>query len=172
MRAVLGFMLVLVFAVPAFAAWIADYDSRLIVPGQRIGSVHLGMHRAMIDAINRTSLCPVLAMYDEAGNSTWLETNWGGGCLLSNEIQVGLPFDPVARAFGRPDRIAQDTRYPHAVAVWTVYEGRGIAFRVLGWHSSTTIQAIAVFPRLRRRLLARIEQRLLIASRSADRPPP
>jgi hypothetical protein len=108
MRTVLGFMLVLLASVTASAAWPADRDPRMIVPGERIGSAHLGMHRSMIDAINRNSLCPVLATYHAAGDSTRLETNWGGGCRVSH----------------------------------------GIALRVLGWHSGTTIQAIAVFPEL------------------------
>jgi len=148
MRVILGLILVLLVSVPASATWSADHDPRLIVPGQRIGGVDLGMRRGMVDAINRNSLCQVLAVYDAVGDSTWLETNWGGGCLVSDEIQVGLPFESAARAFGRPDRILQDARYPHAAAVWIVYEREGIAFRVLGWHSGTTIQVIAVFPRL------------------------
>lgn len=155
MRTVLGFLLVLLASVTASAAWPADHDPRLIVPGERIGAAHLGMHRSMIDAINRHSLCPVHATYNAAGESTRLETNWGGGCLVSDEIQVGLPFGPAARAFGRPDEIAKDVLYPHAAAVWVVYESHGIAFRVLGWHSGTTIQAIAVFPELAARVSGR-----------------
>ena len=148
MRVVLGLMLVLMIAAPATAARIADEEPTFIVPGQRIGLVHLGMTRARIEQINKNSPCPVLATYGASGRSTWLQTDWGGGCLVSAKIQVGLPFGPVLRAFGRPDRIGEDARYPHAAAVWIVYQDRGIAFRVLGWHSGTTIQAIAVFPGL------------------------
>lgn len=148
MRAVLGFILVLVVSVPAGATHSADHDPTLIVPSQRIGSAYLGMNRPMIDEINRNSLCPVFATYDASGRSTWLETNWGGGCLVSDEIQAGLPFGPALRAFGKPNRIAEDARYPDATAVWVEYHDRGIAFRVLGSRSGTIIQAIAVFPKV------------------------
>jgi hypothetical protein len=148
MRVVLSFILVLVVSIPASAAYTADHDPALIVPSERIGSVRLGMNRPMIDEINRNSPCPVFAIYDASGRSTWLETKWGGGCLVSDKIQVGLPFGPASRIFGKPNRIAEDARYPHATAVWVEYRGLGIAFRVLGWHSGTLIQAIAVFPKL------------------------
>lgn len=145
MRAVLAFTLLLLVSVPAYAAYSSEHYPSLIVPGERIGATRLGMKRSVIEEINRTSPCPVLATYDASGRSTSLETNWGGGCLVTDKIQVGLPFGPALRVFGKPDRIAFDARYPHATAVWIVYQDRGIAFRVLGWHSGTTIQAISVF---------------------------
>ena len=145
MRVVLGFLVVLLVSVPAGATSSADHDRTLIIPGQRLGAAQLGMNRLMIDMTNRASLCPVVATYDGSGGATWLETNWGGGCLLSDDIQVGLPFGPASRKFGDPDLIVKDARYPHATAVWIAYLGRGIAFRVLGWHAGAIIQAIAVF---------------------------
>lgn len=148
MRALLSLMLLLVVSVPAGAAYSADHDPTLIVPSQRIGLAHLGMNRIMIDEINHRSPCRVFATYDASERSTWLGTNWGGTCLVSDEIQVGLPFGPALRAFGKPGRITDYARYPHATAVWIVYQGRGIDFRVLGWHSGTIIQAIAIFARL------------------------
>jgi len=146
MRVILSLVLVLLITVPASAAVASNQDPGLIMPGQRIGPAHLGMSRAAIDAVNRTCPCRVLAVYDASGHAVRLETNWGGGCRITNNIQVGLPFGPVLRAFGQPDRIAEDIRYPHAMAVWMSYQARGIAFRVLGWPSGTIIQAIAVFP--------------------------
>jgi hypothetical protein len=145
MLVLLSFILVIVVSVPAGAVYATAHDPTLIVPGQRIGSAYLGMNRLTIDEINRKSPCRVFATYDALGHSTWLETNWGGGCLISDKIQVGLPFGPALHAFGKPSRIVEDARYPHATAVWIEYQDRGIAFRVLGWHSGTTIQAIAVF---------------------------
>lgn len=148
MRAVLAFILVLLVSVPTCAAYSPEHYPSLIVPGERIGAVRLGMKQPKIEEINRTSPCPVVATYDASGRSTSLETNWGGACFITSKIQVGLPFGPALRAFGQPDRIAGDLRYRHATAVWIVYEARGIAFRVLGWNSGTTIQSIAVFPGL------------------------
>lgn len=145
MQVVSGFVFVLLILLPTGVTWSAEHDSRLIVPSERIGTAHLGMTRSMIEEMNRTSSCPVVATYDASGRSAALATNWGGGCIVSDKIQVGLPFGPAMRVFGKPDRITFDTRYPHATAVWVVYQDRGIAFRVLGWHSGTTIQTIAVF---------------------------
>lgn len=148
MQVVSGLVIVLLILLPTKVTWSAEHDSRLIVPSERIGTAHLGMTRSMIEEINRTSSCPVVATYDASGRSASLATNWGGGCLVSDKIQVGLSFGPALRAFGNPDRITFDSRYPHATAVWVMYQSRGIAFRVLGWDSGTTIQAIAVFPGL------------------------
>ena len=148
MRVVLVFILVLIVAGPARAFYVAGHDPTLIVPSQRIGLFHLGMSRQTIEALSGSSPCRVTARYDASGRSIWLETNWGGECLVSDKIQVGLPFGQALGAFGKPDRIARDAQYPHATAVWITYEGWGIAFRVLGWHAGTLIQAIAVFPRL------------------------
>ena len=147
MRTFIAFVVLL--AVSALASTVyPNHDPKLIVPGGRIGEADLGMSRPAIDEINRASPCPVLPTYDASGRATRLETNWGGGCLISDKIQVGLPFGPALRAFGKPDRAVEAARYPHATAVWIVYEGQGIAFRVLGWPSGTTIQTIAVFPAL------------------------
>lgn len=142
----LSLVLVLVIATPVSAAGSSNQDPSRIVSGQRIGPAHLGMTQATIAEVNRNSPCPVLAAYDASGRAVRLETNWGGGCLFSDKIQVGLPFEPALQAFGRPDRIAEDARYPHAVAFWMSYQAQGIAFRVLEWPTGTFIQAIAVFP--------------------------
>lgn len=146
MRVILSLMLVLMTVTPGSATVSPDQEQSLIVPGQRIGPAHLGMNRAAVDEVNRHSLCPVLAIYSASGQAVWLETNWGGACLISDKIQAGLPFGPVLRAFGKPDRITEDVRYPHATAYWISYQARGIAFRVLGWPSGALTQAIAVFP--------------------------
>ncbi len=124
----------------------SDQERTLIVPSARIGLARLGMNRAMIKAVNRDSLCPVDAAYDAAGRAMWLQTNWGGSCLISDTIQVGLLFGPARQAFGRPDQIAEDARYPNAVAWWTRYDALGIAFRILGQSPGALIQSIAVFP--------------------------
>jgi hypothetical protein len=146
MRAIVSLVLMLSIMGSASAAVAFNPDPGLIVPGGRIGPARLGMSRAAIDMVNRTALCPVLAAYDVSGHAVRLETNWGGGCRIADQIQVGLPFGPVLRAFGNPDRVVVDTRYRHAMGVWMSYQARGVAFRVLGWSSGTTIQTIAVFP--------------------------
>lgn len=146
MRILLSLVLLLMLSAPADATDSSDQDARLIVPSHRIGPAHLGMTRAAIDEVNRNALCSVRATYDASGRAMWLQTNWGGGCLISDKIQVGLFVGPVFRAFGKPDRIAQDARYPHATAFWISYQARGIAFRVLGSPSGAIIQTIAVFP--------------------------
>lgn len=148
MRAVAAFTLMLLISLHTCVAYSFEHHPNLIVPSERIGSARLGMTRSTIEAINRTSPCPVVATYDASGHAASVETNWGGECFVTNEIQVGFPFGPALRAFGKPDRIAPDARYPHATAVWVVYQDRGIAFRVIGWDSGTTIQAIVVFPEL------------------------
>ncbi len=144
MRVILSLALVLVI-VNLSATVSPAREQKLIVPGQRIGSARLGMNRAAIDEVNRDALCPVLATYDASGRAGWLQTNWGGGCLISDKIQVGLFVGPVFQSFGKPDRITEDARSPQATAFWMSYQALGIAFRVLGSPSGAIIQTIAVF---------------------------
>jgi hypothetical protein len=149
MPALLNIMLMLMVSIPAGATPPSGQDPRLIVPGQWIGPARLGMTVAAIDEFNRHALCPVVATYDASGRAVWLETRWGGRCLISDRIQVGLSLGPVLRAFGKPDRVAEeeDVRYPHALAYWVVYQHRGVGFRVLARFSDAIIQTIAVFDR-------------------------
>jgi len=146
MHLLLSLILALIASAPAGATHSSDRNPQLIVPGQRIGRARLGMNRPAIDAVNRTTLCPVVATYDASGHAMWLQTSWGGGCPISDKIQVGLFAAPVLRAFGAPDRVIKDARYPHTVAFWLVYGDRGLGFRILGWFPEGIIQAIAVFP--------------------------
>lgn len=169
MRFILSLIIALLTVSPVFATMSSDRDQNLIIPGQRIGPVRLGMNRAAISKVNRDALCPVLAIYDAAGRAVRLETNWGGGCLLSDKIQVGLPFEPVLRTFGKPDQVTQDGRYPHATANWLSYHGWGVAFRVLVWTSGTIIQSIAVFPGVDARLNCILCQGALDVGAEGDR---
>jgi hypothetical protein len=146
MRILLSLVFALMISAPVGATDSSEQNTRLIVPSHRIGPAHLGMDPAAINKVNRDALCPVLATYDASGRAMWLQTNWGGGCLISDKIQVGLFVGPVFRSFGKPDRIAEDARYPHATAFWISYQALGIAFRVLGSPSGAIIQTIAVFP--------------------------
>jgi len=145
MRLLVSFILALVVSTPAGATLSPGQNPQFIVPSLRIGRALVGMSRPVIDAVNRTALCPVSATYDPSGRAMSLQTNWGGGCLISDKIQVGLFAGPVLRTFGRPARIYEDPRYPQVTAYWLVYEDRGVAFRILGWFPNAIIQTIAVF---------------------------
>lgn len=152
MRILLSLVLALTISAPVGATGSWDQGTSLIVPSHRIGPAYLGMSQAEIDRVNRNAPCLVVGTYDTSGHAVWLQTNWGGGCLVSDKVQVGLPFGPVLRTFGKPDRMTEDVRYPHATAFWLTYQVRGIAFRVLGWPSGALIQAIAVFPAIAARV--------------------
>ncbi len=147
MRIIMSLAVVLVMTCPAGAIHGSTGDDGLIVPGQRIGSAHLGMSRASIEALNLVAACPVMAAYDGLDRVVRLETNTGGACGVSDEIQVGLGLGPVLLAFGEPNQVVEDALYPQATAIWLKYPGWGIAFRVLVMrNSSALIQTIAVFP--------------------------
>lgn len=147
MRPVLVLLFMLAGTTVGFAGNIRASDDGLIVPGERIGPARLDMPAAEIDMLNASALCPVTGTSDGDTLAVRLVTEWGGGCRVSDTIQVGVGFLPALEAFGRPNEIVRDAIYSDATAYWVSYQGWGIAFRVLVFrNSSTLIQAIAVFP--------------------------
>lgn len=146
MWVLMSILLLLVFTVPGRAGHTTGADDGQIVPGERIGAARLGMTQTDIEALNEATPCPVTATYDASGSARRLVTSWGGGCRVSDHVQVGMRFAPALDVFGNPDEVTEDARYADATAYWATYSAWGIGFRILaGEGGLTMIQAIAVF---------------------------
>src|SRR3972149_10555399 len=123
MRWTLGLLTVLTVTATAYAGHSLPRDDGAIVPGERIGPARLGMTVEEIGVLNEGALCPVRAVYDASGQAIYLTTSWGGGCRVSEDIQVGLGFSPVVVDFGEPDEVVEDAKYEQSTAFWGSYRG-------------------------------------------------
>jgi hypothetical protein len=115
----------------------------LIVPGDGIGPVKIGMTTTQVRAMTDRLPCDIAVAYAE-GRVSRMETNCGVAYQTAEGITVGLDGSRVWWVHGTPDE-----RVPSNLAGvradWLVYRGQGIGFRVIYADAGTLIQAISIF---------------------------
>lgn len=137
-----GLLAVLVGLMPGLA--VAQWPGvGLIVPGEGIGPVRLGMTAPQVRAIAPRLPCEIAVAYAE-GRASRLETNCGVAYQTAQGITVGLDGSRVWWVHGRPD-LTVPSNFAGTRADWLVYRGSGIGFRVIYAEGGTLIQAIAIF---------------------------
>ncbi len=125
------------------AAAPASPNIGMIVPGQAIGPVKIGMSVPQVRALADSLPCEIAVAYAE-GRATRLETNCGVAYQTAQGITVGLDGSRIWWIHGQPD-LTVASNFAGTRADWLVYRGPGIGFRVIYAEGGTLIQAIAIF---------------------------
>jgi hypothetical protein len=115
----------------------------LIVPGEAIGPVKIGMTQPQVRALTDRLPCEIAVAYTE-GRASRLETNCGVAYQTNEGITVGLDGSRIWWMYGQPD-LTVPSNFGGVRADWLVYRGPGISFRVIHAEGGTLLQAIAVF---------------------------
>jgi hypothetical protein len=113
----------------------------IIVPGQGIGPVLLGMTAQQVRGVRLP--CEMTVAYAE-GRASRLETNCGVAYQTAEGITVGLDGGRIGRVHGTPD-LTVPSNFAGTRADWLIYRGAGIGYRVIYAEGGTLIQAIAIF---------------------------
>jgi hypothetical protein len=113
----------------------------VIVPGQGIGPVRLGMTVQQVRSVRLP--CEMAIAYAD-GRASRLETNCGVAYQTAEGITVGLDGGRIGWVHGAPD-LKVPSNFAGTRADWLIYRGAGIGFRVIYAEGSTLIQAIAIF---------------------------
>lgn len=157
MRAVLFITALLLFlAIPATLANPLAPD--IIVPGERIGPVRLGMSESEVRRLNveleASARCLVEATFRN-GRAVELTTAWGGACMTAEGVQVGSGYGAALSSYGSPETFRAETTYRRddgsvsSTAYWARYMHRGVGFRIVvpeGEANATgLVQTIAIF---------------------------
>jgi len=121
-------------AAPSPGVWV-------IVPGQGIGPVRIGMTAPQVRSLQLP--CDIAIAYAE-GRASRLETNCGVAYQTAEGITVGLDGSRIWWIHGSPD-LTVASNFAGTRADWVVYRGAGIGFRVIYAEGGTLIQAIAIF---------------------------
>jgi hypothetical protein len=115
----------------------------LIVPGEAIGPIRIGMTPAQVRALTDRLPCGIAVAYTD-GRASRLETNCGVAYQTSEGITVGLDGSRIWWVYGQPDDMVP-SNFAGVRADWLIYRGPGIGFRVIYAEGGTLLQAIAVF---------------------------
>ncbi len=115
----------------------------LIVPGEAIGPVRIGMTLAQVRGQGTRLPCEIAVIYT-AGLASRLETNCGVAYQTPEGITVGLDGSRIWWVHGAPDQTVP-SNFAGVRADWFLYRGEGIGFRVIYAEGGTLIQAIAIF---------------------------
>ena len=115
----------------------------LIVPGEAIGPVKLGMTTPQVRTLTDRLPCEIAIAYAE-GKVSRLETNCGVAYQTMEGITVGLDGSRIWWIHGQPDQTVA-SNFAGTRADWVLYHGPGIGFRVIYADSGSLIQAIAIF---------------------------
>jgi hypothetical protein len=115
----------------------------MIVPGQGIGPVKIGMTTAQVRALTESLPCDIAVAYTE-GRASRLETNCGVAYQTAEGITVGLDGSRIWWIHGQPE-LTVPSNFARTRAEWLVYRGAGIGFRVIYAEGGTLIQAISIF---------------------------
>lgn len=115
----------------------------VIVPGQGIGPVRIGMTLPQVRGLTEHLPCEVAVAYTD-GRASRLETNCGVAYQTAQGITVGLDGSRIWWIHGQPD-LTVPSNFAGTRADWLVYRGAGIGFRVIHAEGGTLIQAIAIF---------------------------
>lgn len=149
------------FALPLWSAQ-RSVEDNLIVPGERIGSIRIGMDTAEASKIAVRLFGPI--EYVEGGFCTVAE---GGYCVYEfgprgfspptpgkaylvattdekfkdkNDLYVGLPAEQFVKAYGQPERVTPMSQYGAVVLEWP-----SIGFMVIVDVQSKQVGGLAVF---------------------------
>lgn len=128
---------------PAAAAALLPPGVRLIVPGEAIGPLKIGMTLAQVRGVYDSLPCYVHISYAD-GRASRLETNCGAAYQTAEGITVGLDGSRIWWIHGQPDATVP-SNFAGTRADWLLYRGPGIGFRVIHAEGGTLIQAIAIF---------------------------
>lgn len=115
----------------------------MIVPGQGIGPVRIGMTVPQVRGLSNHLPCEIAVAYAD-GRASRLETNCGVAYQTAEGITVGLDGSRIWWIHGQPD-LTVPSNFAGTRADWLVYRGAGIGFRVIYAEGGTLIQAIAIF---------------------------
>lgn len=115
----------------------------VIVPGEGIGPVKIGMTPAQVRPLLDRLPCEIAVAYTD-GRVSRLETNCGVAYQTAEGITVGLDGSRVWWIHGPPDQ-AVPSNFAGTRADWLLYRGAGIGFRVIYAEGGTLIQAVSVF---------------------------
>lgn len=115
----------------------------LIVPGEAIGPLRIGMTPLQVRALADRLPCEITVAYAE-GRASRLETNCGVAYQTAEGITVGLDGSRIWWSYGQPDQTLP-SNFAGVRADWLVYRGPGISFRVIYAEGGTLLQAIAIF---------------------------
>jgi hypothetical protein len=115
----------------------------LIVPGEAIGPVRLGMSAAEVRGASGRLPCEIAVAFAE-DRATRLETNCGVAYQTAEGLTVGLDGSRIWWIHGEPDLVVP-SNLPGTRADWLVYRGEGIGFRIVHAPTGSLIQAIAIF---------------------------
>lgn len=149
-------VMVLLVAIPAASSNQVPPD--MIVPGERIGPVRLGMTEDEVRRLNgeleANARCLVEAAFRN-GRAVELTTAWGGACMTKEGVQVGSGYGQALSNYGSPETFQAETTYRRddgsvsSTAYWARYMHRGMGFRVVvpEGEANTTglVQTIAIF---------------------------
>ena len=110
-------------------------ESRLTVPGERIGPVRLGAPESVavrhnLAALRGEAACPV-HFRAESGLLAALATSTGGLCPTAGGTQPGAPLAIALAEFGRDHTTVPAETYPHGRASWHVWDAAGFAARAV-----------------------------------------
>ncbi len=133
----------LLLALPGGAGAAPSPNIGVIVPGQAIGPVRIGMTTPQIRALSDALPCEIAVAYTD-GRASRLETNCGVAYQTAEGITVGLDGSRIWWAYGQPD-LTVPSNFARTRADWLVYRGAGIGFRVIYAEGGTLIQAISIF---------------------------
>lgn len=115
----------------------------LIVPGEAIGPLRIGMTLPQVRTVYDRLPCDIHVSYAD-GRASRLETNCGVAYQTAEGITVGLDGSRIWWIHGQPDA-AVPSNFAGTRADWLLYRGPGIGFRVIYAEGGTLIQAIAIF---------------------------
>jgi hypothetical protein len=115
----------------------------LIVPGQAIGPLRIGMTTAEVRVASGRLPCEIAVAFAE-DRAARLETNCGVAYQTAEGITVGLDGSRIWWVHGEPDLVVA-SNLPGVRADWLVYRGEGIGFRIVHAPAGSLIQAIAIF---------------------------
>lgn len=115
----------------------------VIVPGEGIGPIKIGMSTAQVRSLTERLPCEIAVAYAE-GRASRLETNCGVAYQTAQGITVGLDGSRIWWVHGQPE-LTVPSNFAGTRADWLVYRGAGISFRVIYAEGGTLIQAIAIF---------------------------
>lgn len=115
----------------------------LIVPGESIGPLKIGMTLAQVRSVYDRLPCGIYVSY-AGGRVSRLETNCGVAYQTAEGITVGLDGSRIWWIHGQPE-VTVPSNFAGTRADWLLYLGPGIGFRVIYAEGGTLIQAIAIF---------------------------
>ncbi len=129
-------------AQPGPPAWRSG-EIALIVPGEAIGPIRIGMTTAQVRDVATRLPCEIAVAYAD-GLASRIETNCGVAYQTQEGITVGLDGSRIRWVYGSPE-LTVPSNLPGTRADWWVYRGPGISFRVIYAETGQLIQAIAIF---------------------------